>query len=132
MHRARLLSLPAVLSLALAAGCTSENRGKLEGTRWVSEPATVKVKAGPAGAPQSVHVPAGYLELDFHEDGSFYYILKGKIHTGKYTLGPGHMVTLNLDTPVAGMKTHTEKIVVEGERMTMTDTDGTSIPFRKQ
>jgi hypothetical protein len=79
-----------------------------------------------------VRLAEGYIELDFHKDGSLYYIIRGKIHTGKYSLGPGRAVILHLDEPVAGLKTHTETVTIQGDRLTMTDTDGTELSFRKQ
>ena len=72
------------------------------------------------------------MELHFHKDGSLYYIVRGKLHTGKYSLGFGHNVTLHLDEAVAGMKTHTETVVITGDRLTMTDTDGTELTFRRE
>jgi len=79
-----------------------------------------------------LRVADGFMELHFHKDGSLYYIVRGKLHTGKYSLGAGNAVTLSLDEAVAGMKVHTETVVIEGERLTMTDTDGTELSFRRE
>jgi hypothetical protein len=113
----------------LAAGCNSENKGQLEGTRWRSEAGRVEVKAN--GIKQFVVVPEGYFELDFQTDGTLFYIINNQLHRGRYSLGIGKAVTLHLDQPLAGSTTHTETISVNNQRMTMTDTDGTSLNFRK-
>jgi hypothetical protein len=118
--------LTVLLALAFTVGCLSENRGKLEGTRWSSLAATFETPRG------KIRRPNGYVELHFHTDGSLYFIIQGKLRTGKYTLGMGNAVTLYLDEPVAGMKTHTETVTINGDRLTMTDTDGTSLTFRRQ
>jgi hypothetical protein len=132
MRLARLARPIVLLPLVFVVGCLSENKGKIEGTRWVSRPATISAKMAPPGYPSSVRVPGGYLELHFHQDGNLYYIIRGKIHTGKYSLGMGNIVTFHLDEPVAGMKIHAEKIVIDGEQMSVTDSDGTQLTFDKQ
>ena len=124
--RRTFLPLTVLLPLVFAAGCLSENRGKIEGTRWRSLTGTVQSQG------RQLRVPDGFMELHFHKDGSLYYIVRGRIHTGKYSLGAGKAVTLYLDEAVAGMKVHTETVVVEGERLTMTDTDGTELSFRRE
>ncbi|MBI1915050.1 MAG: hypothetical protein HYS12_09985 [Planctomycetes bacterium] len=124
--RRTFLQLTVLLTLAFAAGCLSENKGKIEGTRWRSLAGTIQSQGA------KLRVPDGFMELHFHTDGSLYYIVRGKIHTGKYSLGAGHSVTLHLDEVVAGMKTHTETVVIEGERLTMTDSDGTELSFRRE
>jgi hypothetical protein len=129
--RAPRLTVP--LFLLLATGCVpSENKDKLEGTRWTSEGGTVQLNnIRTPGGPQSVHVPPGYMELDFQKDGTLFYIINGKLYRGKYTLNAGHTVTMKLEEKLSGRYEHAEKIVVEGQRLTMTDTDGTSLKFRK-
>ena len=125
MRRTAVLRLTVLLAFALTMGCLSENKGKIEGTRWTSLAATFQTLRG------SVRRPDGYVEMHFHTDGSLYFIVQGKIHTGKYSLGMGNAVTLYLDEAVAGMKTHTETVVINGDRLTMTDTDGTELTFRR-
>ena len=125
MRRA-VLRLTVLLTLVFAAGCLSENKGKIEGTRWRSIAGTIESHG------LKVRVPDGFMELHFHKDGSLFYIVRGKLHTGKYNLGAGKYVTLSLDEAVAGMKTHTETVVIEGDRLTMTDTDGTALSFRRE
>ncbi len=120
-----------VLPLIGAAGCVSENKNKLEGTMWSSEPNRVTRAASNLHPVQSVNLPAGFLELHFHKDGSLFYILQGTLYNGKYVLGMGNTVVFHLEKPVAGLKTHSEKIVLDGNRLTMIDTDGTTLTFRK-
>jgi len=129
MRRIPVLQLTALVLLVFATGCMSENKGKIEGTRWRSIAATIQSK-GPVG--RSVRVPDGFIELHFHKDGSLFYIIRGKLHSGRYSLGMGHNVTLHLDEPVANLKTHTETVVIKGEILTMTDSDGTELSFKKE
>lgn len=124
----RLLLL---VPLVCLMGCTSENKGKIEGTRWRSEAGSV-TSHSPVTSGRVVHLQEGYMELDFQNDGGLFYIIGGKLYTGKYTLGMGNVVILRLEEPLAGLKTHSEKIVIEGKRLTMTDTDGTTLAFQKQ
>jgi len=123
--RRTVLRLTVLLPLVLATGCLSENRGKIEGTRWRSLAGTIQAQG------RRVRVGDGFMELHFHQDGSLYYIVRGRIHTGKYSLGAGKAVTLYLDEAVAGMKVHTETVVIQGDRLTMTDSDGTELSFRR-
>jgi hypothetical protein len=128
----RLARLLVVVPLLCLTGCTSENKGKIEGTKWRSEAGNVFAKNSNPLNGKTVFLPAGYMELDFHQDGSLFYIIAGKLHSGTYALGLGNIVVLHLDEPVAGLKMHSEKITIEGRRLTMTDTDGTSLKFQKQ
>ena len=50
--------------------------------------------------------------------------------TGTYSLGWGDYVTLKFDH-IEGRQNHTEKVVITGDRLTMTDSDGTSLSFEK-
>lgn len=121
----RLALLPAIL---LICGCTSNNKGKIELTRWSSLAATVK----------GVALPNGALQLAFGGDGRMVMHINGASSAGgqttfkgAYTLGFGDIVTLNLDQELAGRKTHVETIVINGDHLTMTDTDGTAVTFVK-
>ena len=116
-----LFRLPVFLLLLFAIGCESKNVGKLEGTRWRSEPSKVK----------SQHVPEGYLQLEFARDGGLVYRAGGLTFHGTYTLGMGNRVTFHLDKPLAGRKTHSETIEVRHGQITVTDSDGTAMNFRK-
>ena len=110
-------------SVVLIAGCggKSDNTGKIEGTAWTSNGATVKGQM----------IPAHALQLRFANDGGLVYTAGPQRFTGKYTLSSGSHVTLNLDQALAGQKTHVEKIVISGELLTMTDADGTTLTFKK-
>jgi hypothetical protein len=43
----------------------------------------------------------------------------------------GDNVTLNLDQELSGRKTHVEKVTISGDQLTMTDSDGTALTFKK-
>jgi hypothetical protein len=120
----RPLAMFQLLILPLAfvvCGCASNNKGKIEGTKWVSQPTTVKGKA----------LPAGILQLEFRADGSMLYRIGPQALSGRYSLGMGNSVTFNMDQELAGRKSHTETIVINGNQLTMTDTDGTTLTFNR-
>jgi hypothetical protein len=120
MRPAGTLRLVLLAALLLAAGCSS-NKGKIEGTKWSSQAANVKGQALPAGA----------LTLEFGSDGSLVYKAGPQTFKGTYSLGMGDNVTLKLDQELAGRKNHVEKVVINGDRLTMTDSDGTQLTFDK-
>jgi hypothetical protein len=136
MHHLRALPL-ALLAVALCAATVfaapdkpgkkpankaSNNKGKIEGTKWSSEATTVK----------DIPIAAGTLKLEFRKDGTMKYLTPTGTYTGKYSLGEGDSVTFNFDTKLAGRKEHTEKIVIKEGRLTMSDSDGTTVTFAKQ
>ncbi len=121
MRSRTILRLSVLLLLAFALGCESKNVGKLEGTNWRSEPTTFKGKK----------VPEGFLRLKFAQDGSMTYIAGPLTFHGKYSLGMGNYVTFHLDKPLAGRNDHTESIEVRLGQMTVVDSDGTTVHFRK-
>jgi hypothetical protein len=43
----------------------------------------------------------------------------------------GPAVTMNFDTELGGRKVHAEKIIINGDQLTMTDSDGTQLTFQK-
>jgi hypothetical protein len=106
--------------LLVASGCSS-NKGKIEGTKWTSVASNVKGK----------EFPAGTLVLEFGSDKKLVYKTPVGTFTGTYSLGMGDNVTLNLDTELAGRKQHVEKVKIEGDKLTMTDSDGTAMSFVK-
>lgn len=106
---------------AAAAGCSSNNKGKIEGTKWVSVPQTVKGQS----------LPDGFFKLDFAADKKVTYQVGPMTYTGKYSLGSGDMVTLNFDQDLAGRKQHMQTVKISGNEMVMSDMDGTSAKFRK-
>ena len=110
----------AILTVVFLLGCSS-NKGKIEGTKWSSD----------AGMHEGQSVPAGKLKFEFRRDGSLVYVAGPLTLTGKYSLGMGDRVTLNLDQELAGTKQHVEKVVIANDKLTMTDGDGTSITFSK-
>jgi hypothetical protein len=109
-----------IVAALFVCGCSS-NKGKIEGTKWNSVAATVKDK----------QLPAGALRLEFGSDGSLVYVAGLQRMTGKYSLGMGENLTMNLDQELAGSKKHMEKVKIEGDKLTMTDGDGTSLTFTK-
>src|SRR5262245_39049747 len=119
MRPAYLLWLALLFPLA---GCSSNNQGKLEGTRWRSDADSFKGKK----------FPAGYLVIHFKVDGSLIFKAGDQVITGKYTYGWGDNVTLHLDRELGGLRSHTEKVIVHGDRMSMSDSDGTNMRFQKE
>jgi len=118
----RIFCCFALLSTVLfSIGCSSNNKGKLEGTKWSSLATTVN------GMP----VPAGTLKLEFGADKSLVYRTSIGTFNGTYSLGMGDNVTLKLDRDLAGRRNHTEKITVNGDRLAMRDSDGTSVTFER-
>jgi hypothetical protein len=113
--------LAVVAAIFCAAGCSSKNKGKIEGTKWSSQPCTVK----------GTTLPAGGLTLEFTKDGKVTYQVPGATLSGRYSLGRGDYVTLTFDQALAGSKTHREKVIVKGNTLTMIDGDGTSVTFDK-
>lgn len=122
------MRLPSVIRLAVVAflvcgvaGCNSNNKGKIEGTKWSSQATTIKGNA----------IPAGALTLEFTRDGKVTYTAGPMTYTGKYSLGWGDTVTLRLDQDLAGSKTHRERVTIANDQLTMRDSDGTSLTFDK-
>lgn len=121
MRASHALRVACITALLLACGCSSSNKGKIEGTKWSSQATTVKGKA----------VPAGVMQLHFQSDGKLALKRGNENYTGAYSLGMGPTVTMNFDQEFEGRKTHAEKIVINGDELTMTDSDGTQVPFQK-
>jgi hypothetical protein len=99
----------------------SDNKGKIEGTKWSSLAATVRGQT----------VPAGTLKLEFAKDGKLVYNTPLGTFNGTYELGAGPKVTLKLDKELAGSKKHEETVVIKDGKLTMSDSDGTSMTFEK-
>jgi hypothetical protein len=120
----RSVVVPRLLFAALllfSFGCSSSNKGKIEGTKWTSLAATVKGESLPAGA----------RGLEFDKDSKMVYTTGQQPYTGTYSLGMGPAVTFNLEKEVDGRKIHPEKIVIDGDQLTLTDPDGSEVTFRR-
>ncbi|HEY7424969.1 MAG TPA: hypothetical protein VH682_12130 [Gemmataceae bacterium] len=121
------MRLVVVLRLAFAAlllfsfGCSSSNKGKIEDSKWTSLAATVKGETLAAGA--------RYLE--FNKDSKMVYTTDGQPHPGTYSLGLGPTVTFNLEKEMDGRKVHPQKIVIDGDRLILTDPDGSEVTFQR-
>ena len=122
MRSARALRLAPLAMILFIAGCSSSNKGKIEVTKWTSQPATIKGKSYAAGA----------LHLDFGGDGSLVYKTPNGDFRGSYSLGTFNFVSFHLDRALPnGMKDMTETIRINGNQMTVRDLDGTEVTFTK-
>ncbi len=122
MRTAHLLRLLVLLALAFAVGCSSTNKGKIEGTSWRSDRDTYKGKT----------FQAGYLKLELQRDGKLVYRIGNQTFAGKYTLGPSDQVIFHLDRELGGSKVHSQKVLVHGDRMAVLDGDGTEMRFQRE
>jgi hypothetical protein len=118
---AQLLRAGLMLALLAGAGCSSNNKGKIEGTRWASIATTSH------GRP----VEEGYLTLDFDTDKTLVLKRGKQIYKGTYSLGMGDQVTFNLDEDYRGRKTLVKKIAIDGDQLTLSDSVET-ISFKKR
>jgi uncharacterized lipoprotein NlpE involved in copper resistance len=117
----RIPCLVAVAVSLAAVGCESNNKGKLEGTKWS---ASLK------------EVPGATMSLEFAADGNLRMVIqaagKSKTITGKWRLSFGDYVDMtDLSEALANSTNHHEKITIEGSSLTMTDSDGKAVTFRK-
>jgi hypothetical protein len=99
----------------------SNNKGKIEGTKWSSQATTVKGQ----------FVPEGTFRLDLGADGGLVFQMGLGTLTGRYVLGTGDTVTLEFDQELGGRRTHLETVVITGEQLQMIDPDGTTLTFRR-
>ena len=106
-----------LVALLSVFGCSSNNKGKIEGTKWTG--VTFK------GAP----LRKDAVTLEFRSDKKLIYRVEAQTYSGTYSLGTGDNVSFNFDQELAGRKNHVEKIRVDGNRLTMTDSDGTEVGF---
>lgn len=105
-----------LISFLFTVGCSSgasNNKGKIEGTKWDNETATIEGK----------EIAAGSVYLEFSKDGK---LIFGE-NEGTYTLGSGDQVTFNFDKEVSGRKSHVETVKVSGEKLTLSDSKGTIV-----
>jgi hypothetical protein len=119
LQAARLALVAAVVFLA---GCPSNNYGKIEGTKWRSVASTVNGRS----------VPSGFFHVEFGKDGKVFFHAGNVKATGTYSMDwGGDVVTFNFDREIFGRRTHNESITIDGDKLTMTDLDGTAMNFRK-
>jgi hypothetical protein len=109
--------------MVLFTGCSSNNTGKIEGTAWRS-----LAVAGDL-FDEGEEAPAGAVKIQFTKGGTVY--LRGPVgqFQGTYTLDSGDWVTLHLDRELDGKKTHRERVMINGNRMTMIGRGGVSVTF---
>ncbi len=120
MRRTSLWRLALAAALVVAVGC-SENKGKIEGTNWVSLETTFKGETLPPSARQ----------MQFNKDGQLIFVVAGKVYKGFYSLGMGPAVTFTLDQEWEGRKIHPQKIVIDGKQLTLTNPDSSTMMFQR-
>lgn len=103
------------------AGCSSNNKGKLEGTTWTCRDQLVH------GQP----VEGGSREFEFKADGGLVMLDNGVTYTGTYSLGSGDRVTFHFDQPYQGGKKHARTIQINGDEMSLIDANGQTTKFKK-
>ncbi len=118
-HALRLLSLVGVL---LACGCSSNNTGKLEGTKWSSLNAKIK----------GMEFTSGAATLEFRKDGKFVWTMAGIALNGTYSLGMGDNVSMTFNSDRVKHKNASSAVVVKEDLMTMTDPDGTKMMWVRE
>ena len=113
----------ALLALALLAlpACSS-NRGKIVG-KWES--------TGGSDLP-----PGGRIVLEFTAGGQMSMAVSGAgaslTINGKYRLGMFNSVTLyDLSTALSGRTTHVEQVTISGDQLTMKDSNGKFVTFKR-
>ncbi len=121
MRLAIPLKLIVTVAILSAFGCSSDNKGKIEGTRWTSNAGSVKGAA----------IPAGIMTLSFSTDGKLNYVAGPQTMSGTYSLGSGNTVVFKFDKELSGRKTHYQKITINGNTLTLADSDGTQLTFTK-
>jgi hypothetical protein len=121
MRPISLSRLGFALALSFLVGCSSSNKGQIEDTKWTSQAATGQEETAPADA----------MQLEFRKDHQIILKRGKEIHKGTYALGMGPTVTLTFEDDYEGRKIHAEKIVINGDRLTMTNPNGTQMTFQK-
>lgn len=100
----------------------SNNFGKIEGTKWRSLQGWVKGN----------NIPAGALRLEFNRDGSLVYHTPTGEYRGTYTLSSGDDVVWNFTRALGGSNRHEQRVSINGNRMSVHDTDGTTLDFEPE
>ena len=134
MLRTRSIAFLVLASAALlAAGCGSNNKGKIVG-KWK---ATAVSGAGAEGMDLGAAAGDGGMFMEFTEDGRFKMYLSAmgqqmELGSGKYSLGMGDTVTLSdLSPPQDGKTTSRESITIKGDTMTLKGEAGKSITLTR-
>lgn len=122
MKRACVLGL---FAMVLFTGCASNNAGKIEGTAWKS------LAISGSLLEDGEVLPAGAVQLQFTKGGTLYLRGPQGQYQGKYALGGGNWVTFHFDRELDGRRDHRQRIMIEGNRLTMIDSDGMSITFQE-
>lgn len=130
--RSRTACICALLfTLTLLGGCqgvllpqgSSNNKGKLEGTSWDSEPGWIK---------KVIYISRGGSKLTFYGDLTFSWSIGNMKFTGKYAYGPGDYVYLTLNEELEGQREFQERVILLGDKLTMADEDGTALTFTRR
>jgi hypothetical protein len=116
---ARVLVLAAVC--AAVAGCSSHNKGKIEGTSWSCTDQLANGK----------YLSAGSRSFEFKADGGLVMCENGVTQTGTYSLGSGDRVTLSFDKAYEGGKKHARTVRINGDELWFVEPDGREIRFKK-
>ena len=113
----------ALLLLVCLAGCSSNNLGVIEGTKWRSKEAKVGGKS----------LPAGTIALEFRDDGTLKYVVGSKVFDGTYSIGAQDRVVFHFKEKLADRLTHVEQVKVDedGDQLTLIDSDGETLIFTK-
>lgn len=122
MRLANVAKLAVVAVVVMLAGCSSNNKGKIEGTKWANQ----------AGSVKGQQIPAGIITLEFTSDGKLRYVAGFTTWTGTYSLGFGNTVTFNTDQDLGGRKKNVQTVIIDNNVLTLRDSDGTQLLFNKQ
>jgi hypothetical protein len=98
----------------------SNNKGKIEGTQWTSQPVTINGRTFPADA----------YKLDFRQDGTLVCQTPRGTWTGTYSLQAGDLIAVHLDRPMGASPDRTPQIAIHGDKMTL-EVDNQQIIFTK-
>ena len=69
-----------VVFVVTLAGCSSDNRDKIEGTKWISQEVVKEKEIAPKGG----------IRLEFQEDGTLLWTSGKMTIRGRYVLRAGH------------------------------------------
>src|SRR4051794_32230193 len=94
-------------------GCSSDNKGRIEGTSWSSADQLANGKP----------IAAGSRTLEFKADGGLVMCDNGVTYTGTYALGRGDRVTFHFDKAYEGGKKHARTIRINGDDMYLVEPD---------